>query len=117
MIDQKPNQIIIEDIVEHNINDERKVLSEKNAVQLRNVVFGYRKAIFFSLILNDININVKQGQIYALLGPSGCGKTTLLRNILGRLKPRSGSVKVFGIEPNTNESSVPGLNHCFFKSI
>lgn len=75
-----------------------------NAVELRNVVFGYRKAA----ILNHININVEQGEIYALLGSSGCGKTTLLRNILGRLKPRSGTVRVFGIEPNTNWSSIPG---------
>ena len=75
-----------------------------NAVELRNVVFGYGKAA----ILNHVNVNVQQGEIYALLGSSGCGKTTLLRNILGRLKPRSGTVRVFGIEPNTNWSSIPG---------
>ena len=91
-------------------NTKRKSLKKSilqkqgNAVELRNVVFGYRKAA----ILNHININVEQGEIYALLGSSGCGKTTLLRNILGRLKPRSGTVRVFGIEPNTNWSSIPG---------
>lgn len=71
MIDQKLNQIIIEDIVEYHVNQENaenqfqeNFTSQEceSAVQLRNVVFGYRRAIFFSLILNDININVKQGQ-------------------------------------------------------
>ncbi|KAL1467461.1 hypothetical protein MTO96_042163, partial [Rhipicephalus appendiculatus] len=45
---------------------------------------------------------------YGLLGPSGCGKTTLLRCIVGRLKPRHGSVHVFGHKPGQPGSYIPG---------
>jgi len=75
------------------------------AIKIRNAVFGYGKN---KTILNHINLSVPQGKIFALLGSSGCGKTTLLRNILGRLKPNSGTVRVFGVEPNTVYSNIPG---------
>ncbi|OTF83481.1 hypothetical protein BLA29_003416, partial [Euroglyphus maynei] len=44
-------------------------------------------------------------EIYSLLGPSGCGKTTLLRIIIGCLRPQSGTVQVLGERPG------PALNH------
>jgi len=40
---------------------------------------------------------VKRGEIFGLLGPNGSGKTTILKTILGLVKPDSGSVKVLGI--------------------
>ncbi|CAG2104442.1 unnamed protein product, partial [Medioppia subpectinata] len=46
--------------------------------------------------------------IYGLLGASGCGKTTLLRCVLGRLQPKSGSIYLFGETPGTAMSRVPG---------
>ncbi len=45
---------------------------------------------------------------YSILGPSGCGKTTLVHCLVGSLKPRKGSVKVFGEEPGSYNSLVPG---------
>lgn len=45
---------------------------------------------------------------YGLLGPSGCGKTTMLKCIVGRIKPRAGSVLVFGLQPGDGLSGVPG---------
>ena len=49
--------------------------------------------------LENVNMSVPRGTIYGLLGPSGCCKTTLLRCIVGRLKPRHGTVTVFGHKP------------------
>ncbi len=43
-----------------------------------------------------------------LLGSNGCGKTTLLRLVLGHLKPKSGCVEVFGKEPNSKYCDIPG---------
>lgn len=43
-------------------------------------------------VLQDIQLEVEEGEILALVGPNGSGKTTLLRNIAGVLKPRSGAV-------------------------
>jgi iron(III) transport system ATP-binding protein len=46
--------------------------------------------------VRDLNLEVKRGEILALLGPSGCGKTTTLRLIAGFESPDSGTVKVGG---------------------
>ena len=46
--------------------------------------------------VNDINLNVKNGEMIALLGGSGCGKTTTLRMIAGFTEPTEGSIFVDG---------------------
>lgn len=46
--------------------------------------------------LNNINLDIKQGEIFALLGPNGAGKTTLISTICGIVTPSSGSVLVDG---------------------
>ncbi len=44
--------------------------------------------------LQDINLNVKEGEFVSVLGPSGCGKTTLLRVIAGFIEESSGSISI-----------------------
>lgn len=80
----------------------------KNAVEVRDVSFTYGYGINSLLTLKKINLTVPQGKIYALLGSSGCGKTTLLRCVLGRLKPQHGLIRVFNREPGSKFSPVPG---------
>ncbi|WP_269914845.1 ABC transporter ATP-binding protein [Acinetobacter sp. HY1485] len=48
------------------------------------------------VIYDNINLNIKKGQITAIMGPSGTGKTTLLRLIGGQLVPDTGSVLLDG---------------------
>lgn len=43
-------------------------------------------------LLNDINLEIRRGDIVALLGPNGSGKTTLLRALIGAIQPSEGSV-------------------------
>ena len=45
-------------------------------------------------ILNEINLNIKNGELLGLLGPSGCGKTTLLRLIAGFEYPSKGRISL-----------------------
>ncbi|XP_027200085.2 ABC transporter G family member 20-like [Dermatophagoides pteronyssinus] len=80
----------------------------KIAVDVRDVTFAYGFGQKSLLTLKKINVSVPQGKIYALLGSSGCGKTTLLRCVLGRLQPQSGVIRVFGQEPGSEYSPVPG---------
>jgi iron complex transport system ATP-binding protein len=47
-------------------------------------------------IFQGYSAEIQRGSIFALLGPNGCGKTTLLKIILGALKPSIGSIKVYG---------------------
>jgi NitT/TauT family transport system ATP-binding protein len=47
-------------------------------------------------VLDDITLDIKEGEFVVLLGETGCGKSTLLRMILGQDRPTSGSVSVAG---------------------
>jgi len=62
------------------------------AIQVKNLVTHYdgRK------ILNDVSLEVNQGEIMVIMGGSGSGKSTLLRYMLGLQKPTSGSIELLG---------------------
>jgi len=64
----------------------------KKAIQVKNLVTHYdgRK------ILNDVSLDVNQGEIMVIMGGSGSGKSTLLRYMLGLEKPSSGSIELLG---------------------
>ncbi|WP_425803297.1 ABC transporter ATP-binding protein [Desulfitobacterium sp. Sab5] len=47
-------------------------------------------------VVNNVNINVKQSEIYGFLGPNGAGKTTVMRMIINLIKPTSGEIEIFG---------------------
>ncbi|MFW6188944.1 MAG: ABC transporter ATP-binding protein [Planctomycetota bacterium] len=49
--------------------------------------------------LSDLDLDVKQGEVFGLLGPNGSGKTTGVRLILGLLFPTRGAVRLFGKPP------------------
>ena len=66
---------------------------KKISLSLSNIKHSYNDNDF---ILNDINIDVYEGEIVAILGSSGCGKSTLLRLITGLEKLNYGEIKIFG---------------------
>lgn len=78
------------------------------AVECRDMHYAVGRGKNQKSILQNINVTVPEGSIYGLLGPSGCGKTTMLRCVVGRIKPRSGQVRVFGYRPNEAGSQIPG---------
>ena len=47
-------------------------------------------------VLDDINLEVTEGELLCLLGPSGCGKSTLLNTLAGFLAPTSGAIRIDG---------------------
>jgi len=62
---------------------------EKNMVlRAENLVKKYRTRT----VVNNVSLNVKQGEIVGLLGPNGAGKTTSFYMIVGLIKPNSGEV-------------------------
>ena len=50
-------------------------------------------------VLRDVNLTVPQGEFATIVGPNGGGKTTLLKLLLGLLKPSSGTIKIFNTAP------------------
>ena len=48
--------------------------------------------------LDDVSIQIRENEFFALLGPSGCGKTTLLRVIAGFEQPDAGTVTLDGVD-------------------
>jgi phospholipid/cholesterol/gamma-HCH transport system ATP-binding protein len=57
-----------------------------------------------SIVLDDVTFEVLNGEILGILGGSGCGKTTLLRHMVGLLRPFAGSVIIDGVDISTCES-------------
>ena len=75
--------------------DARKISEPKQLISFKNVSFYYEPD---KLILQDISLEVKTGEVIALVGPSGVGKTTLL-NLLPRFyDPQEGKVEIDGID-------------------
>ncbi len=56
------------------------------------------KAFGSQMILNNLSLNIRRGETKAIIGRSGVGKSVLLKNIVGLIRPDSGSIKVNGVE-------------------
>jgi putative spermidine/putrescine transport system ATP-binding protein len=59
-------------------------------------VTGLSKTLGGRVIIDDLDLTVREGELVSLLGPSGCGKTTTLRMIAGFLAPDRGRIRVAG---------------------
>ncbi|MEJ2235681.1 MAG: ABC transporter ATP-binding protein [Syntrophobacterales bacterium] len=57
-------------------------------------------------VLQEVNLTVRRGDFVALLGPNGGGKTTLLKLMLGLLKPERGAILVFGESPRESSHRI-----------
>jgi zinc transport system ATP-binding protein len=64
--------------------------------------FGYEK----ELVLENVSVAIPSGDFVAIVGPNGGGKTTLLKLLLGLLKPNRGSVRLLGKPPEQSRTSV-----------
>ena len=67
----------------------------KNIISIKNLSKRYSSG---HQALNNINLDIKQGEILALLGPNGAGKTTLISIICGLVSPSDGTVEVNGFD-------------------
>jgi putative ABC transport system ATP-binding protein len=67
-------------------------------VEIKNLFKSYRRGDQVLPVLRDINLDIDEGEFFALMGPSGSGKTTLLNLIAGIDRADSGTIMVGGID-------------------
>lgn len=65
-------------------------------LQARHIYMAFERDGKSTPVLEDINLEVAEGEFLCLLGPSGCGKSTLLSMMAGFLSPTSGEVRIDG---------------------
>ena len=75
---------------------QRKLSSpEPPLIEIRNLTASYNHEI----VLSEINLTLQPNDFFGLIGPNGGGKTTLLKIILGLMKPEEGTVRILGEPP------------------
>ncbi len=74
-------------------------MADKPIIEVKDLAAGYGNTV----ILQDINFEVRMGEIFAILGGSGSGKTTLLKCMIGLQPPWRGSILIDGIDIVTAE--------------
>ncbi|MCR4585753.1 MAG: ABC transporter ATP-binding protein [Lachnospiraceae bacterium] len=85
-------------------------------IEAKNIEFKYKAASGF--FVNDITLDISEGQICCLLGKNGCGKTTLLKLLYGMLTPSSGSIyykgrKICAATLSQYHEEVGFVGHCW----
>lgn len=71
-------------------------------LSFENVSFGYEG----QLVLRNITFQVYPGEFIGIIGPNGGGKTTLLKLIMGFLKPSQGTIQIFGNTPTVSSQRI-----------
>jgi len=66
------------------------------AIEFENVWFSYDR----STVLQEVSFSLEQGEFLGIIGPNGGGKTTLLKLMLGILKPDRGRIRILGQAPH-----------------
>jgi phospholipid/cholesterol/gamma-HCH transport system ATP-binding protein len=79
-----------------------QVRTDRNPVGVE--VAGLSKKFGAQLVLKDVNLTVKPGEIFVIMGPSGSGKSVLLRQIAGLDIPTTGTVTINGLNPADPET-------------
>lgn len=72
------------------------------AIQIEDLAYTYGR----TEAVHNLNLTVQPGRCYGLFGRNGAGKTTTMKCLLNLLRPKSGQVRVFGLDPAKREVAV-----------
>lgn len=71
-------------------------------IEIKNLAYAYSRGE----AVHDFQLTVEAGRCYGLFGRNGAGKTTTIKCLLNLLRPRIGTVRVFGLDPAAHEVEV-----------
>ncbi|MCL2200631.1 MAG: ABC transporter ATP-binding protein [Oscillospiraceae bacterium] len=77
------------------------------AIRLENLVKRYDSG---KLAVNNISVNIAEGEVFGFLGPNGAGKTTAVKLLNGMLAPTDGGCEVFGFNPAKSPVEVRAIS-------
>jgi zinc/manganese transport system ATP-binding protein len=77
-------------------------VAQEAIIELEHVRVQFGKRI----LLEDLSLNVAQGEFITVLGPNGAGKSTMFKMLLGLLKPSAGSIRVLGRDPRRGNRAI-----------
>ena len=75
-----------------------------NIIETKQLYKKYKNAEDFSV--NDVTLNIKEGERYGILGPNGAGKTTLISVLCNLIKPTSGTYEIDGLSPKNKLNTI-----------
>ncbi|MEV5442093.1 ATP-binding cassette domain-containing protein [Streptomyces sp. NPDC052644] len=86
-------------------------IDEAAAIEVRDLtrIYPSRKQAGTVLANDGLTFSIARGEVFGLLGPNGAGKTTLVSQMLGLVRPTSGSVRVEGVDVATNPETVKAM--------
>jgi len=82
-------QPLIQDVPE-NIDNAREILYLDGRIDINNISFKYNENE--KNIIKNLSLKIKPGEYVAIVGKTGCGKSTLVKLLLGFIKPQTGSI-------------------------
>ena len=85
------------------------MLSSEFAIDTHQLTKEYNSKGVKILALDNLNLRIKQGEIYGLLGENGAGKTTFVRAATTMIRPTSGTVSILGLDSINNSEQVRSL--------
>jgi ABC-2 type transport system ATP-binding protein len=81
-------------------------MADSPPIEVRGLVKRYGEI----LAVDEVDLTVNRGDVFGYLGPNGAGKTTSLRMMLGLIRPTSGSVRIFGRDPQLSVQALDGVS-------
>ena len=69
-------------------------------IEIKHLSKSYNKGSVKAV--DDLNLNVRPGEIFGFLGPNGAGKTTTIKMMVGLLNPDSGTIRLAGFDTAEN---------------
>lgn len=88
---------ILDRTKESEDSEEQKAPFRNGDITIENVSFRYGNRF---LVLDNLNVSIRNGESTAIVGPSGCGKTTVTKLLLGFYSPEQGAVRISGQDVN-----------------